>query len=429
MKGIGLFILYIRQYFGFSLLKGSHDFGPEWTLDKILYLITLIALSTYLIIYIALICEHYFMESVLIMSDKLRLAADVAGGTLIAIGSSLPELFASFVGLYVQKSDVGLSGCLGAAVFNVFVSFGTAALFVGKVSLLDWRVVLRDCFFFTCSICVVVWSLWDSQITRIEATVLLGTYILYVLALMFSKKYFEFLEWFFLRGKRHSLKSLKTTPTLGQKAVPDLMDPAESDNHHNVPFYRPPRSLLKFFIWFILFPIKFVQTCTMTPCHTPKTKKFYIITFALSILHIGIVEYFVVEFIAEVGSLLGLSSEVTGLILLAPASCAAEVVTSVIAMKKGMTNTVISNVVGSNVFDLLLALGLPWFSWVVIYPREDLFFENANLILDGVILIAVVLILLVSIVLSRFRIRKVLGVVFLLFYAGYVVFDVMYLAE
>ena len=49
----------------------------------------------------------------------LGLSPDVAGATFMAAGSSAPELATSTIGLFVTKDDIGVSGVVGSAVFNI----------------------------------------------------------------------------------------------------------------------------------------------------------------------------------------------------------------------------------------------------------------------------------------------------------------------
>ena len=51
--------------------------------------------------------------------SALGLSPDVAGATFMAAGSSAPELATSTIGLFVTKDDIGVSGVVGSAVFNI----------------------------------------------------------------------------------------------------------------------------------------------------------------------------------------------------------------------------------------------------------------------------------------------------------------------
>ena len=65
---------------------------------------------------------NLLQHSLLSLRDKLSalgLSPDVAGATLMAAGSSAPELATSTIGLFLAKDDIGVSGVVGSAVFNI----------------------------------------------------------------------------------------------------------------------------------------------------------------------------------------------------------------------------------------------------------------------------------------------------------------------
>lgn len=66
--------------------------GPE------LALLIHVLIVVYLFLCISILCVEHFMPSLDQMSRKLGLSEDVAGATLMAIGSSAPELFTSIIG-------------------------------------------------------------------------------------------------------------------------------------------------------------------------------------------------------------------------------------------------------------------------------------------------------------------------------------------
>ena len=52
---------------------------------------------------LTLVCNDYFVPSLTWVSDLLCLTPDVAGATLMAAGSSSPELATSVIGVFVSK--------------------------------------------------------------------------------------------------------------------------------------------------------------------------------------------------------------------------------------------------------------------------------------------------------------------------------------
>lgn len=49
----------------------------------------------------------------------MKLTPDVAGATFMAAGSSAPELATVVIGVFIAEDDIGVSGVIGSAVFNI----------------------------------------------------------------------------------------------------------------------------------------------------------------------------------------------------------------------------------------------------------------------------------------------------------------------
>ena len=66
-------------------------------------------------------------------------------------------------------------------------------------------------------------------------------------------------------------------------------------------------------------------------------------------------------FIPTTGSTLGVPDTVMGLTFMAAGVSVPDALSSLAVVKEGYGDMAVSNAVGSNVFDILICLGLPWF--------------------------------------------------------------------
>lgn len=57
----------------------------------------------------------------------MKLSPDVAGATFMAAGSSAPELATVVIGVFFAKDDIGVSGVIGSAVFNIMFVISVSA--------------------------------------------------------------------------------------------------------------------------------------------------------------------------------------------------------------------------------------------------------------------------------------------------------------
>jgi Ca2+/Na+ antiporter len=83
----------------------------------------------------------------------------------------------------------------------------------------------------------------------------------------------------------------------------------------------------------------------------------------------------------------------------------------------------VSNAIGSNIFDILAGLGLPWFV-VLLFGGPSIVIETENLIGSIVLLFATVLSILFLLIIRNWRIGRRAGIVLIAAYVSYVVYAV-----
>ena len=101
----------------------------------------------------------------------------LVGLTIIAIGTSLPELVTSIVAARKGESDIALGNVIGSCIFNVFLILGVSSLInpiemVGPIfiDILIMIIVTIATYFFAI----------NKKITRLEGGLLVGSYVVYM---------------------------------------------------------------------------------------------------------------------------------------------------------------------------------------------------------------------------------------------------------
>jgi len=108
------------------------------------------------------------------ISEKLRISPLLVGFTVVAIGTSLPELAVALEAVSNEKPDIAIGGVLGSNVANLMLVLGTAA-FLGVCSEPD-QGIKRD------SIAVIVATLiLTILVLNGQATVVSGLFMLAIL--------------------------------------------------------------------------------------------------------------------------------------------------------------------------------------------------------------------------------------------------------
>ena len=116
------------------------------------------------------------------IATQLGVSEAVIGLTVVALGTSLPELVTSAVAARKGNSDIALGNVVGSCIFNVLFILGTTALVqplnVARGSLVDQLVLLGVCayLFFT--------AYTGRKLKRWEGISYLGIYGVYLAYLL-----------------------------------------------------------------------------------------------------------------------------------------------------------------------------------------------------------------------------------------------------
>ncbi|MDE5781398.1 MAG: calcium/sodium antiporter [Lachnospiraceae bacterium] len=149
--------------------------------------------------------------------------------------------------------------------------------------------------------------------------------------------------------------------------------------------------------------------------HSGKQKPWWLLI-VLTIIGMGMVMFgsdVTVNSASAIADEFGMDSRLIGLTIVAFGTSLPELVTSVIAAKKGSTDIAIGNIVGSNIFNILFVAGTTG----LITPVEF----KADFIIDSVISIGAVMLLMLCILKGR-KLTRPGGAVMLMAYMGYFVY-------
>ncbi|MFZ0389399.1 MAG: calcium/sodium antiporter [Calditrichia bacterium] len=113
------------------------------------------------------------------IATALGVSETVIGLTLIALGTSLPELATTLVGSYRGETEIVVGNVLGSNIFNLlFIGGGVAIL---RPIAVDPHLFRID-FPFLIIISILLWPLmwWRCRISHLEGAFLLGAYFLFI---------------------------------------------------------------------------------------------------------------------------------------------------------------------------------------------------------------------------------------------------------
>ncbi len=324
---------------------------------------------------LARIVDLFFIASLDRISKDLKLSSDAAGATLMAVGSSAPELFVALFAVLKpgEHQAIGIGSIVGSAIFNLLVIVGAAA-FVKKAKL-TWKPLVRDLFFYTLAVALLVTFIWDGRFSLTEAFIFLGVYVLYVVAVVYWRRILSY-----------------------EDTGEDVEDAHAEENK----ITKPLDQLLR-----LIFPSK---------------EKYYLV-FIISILFIALLSYVLVEVAVASAHILNIPEAIIALTVLAVGTSIPDLFSSIIVAKQGRGDMAVSNAIGSNIFDILVGLGLPFV--IVMFMSGETIEAGGNLIRSVIILFGSVVLLVVLLLARKWNVGKPTGLVLILVYVAYVIYEIL----
>nr|XP_033776282.1 sodium/potassium/calcium exchanger 5 isoform X2 [Geotrypetes seraphini] len=368
----------------------------------------------------AIVCDEYFLPSLEIISECLGLSQDVAGATFMAVGSSAPELVTVFLGVFVTKGDIGVSTIVGSAVYNLLGISAACGLMSSMISKLPCWPLFRDCLAYAISVAAVIAITMDKRIycpccaeaveVNTEEQPLIG----------WKEESGSLIRWqsksdsgIFQEESGHSQLSISL------HGLHEITEDSSSV------FTMPEADLTRIF-WVLSLPIITLLYLTTPNCRRRFWKRWFILTFFMSAVWISAFTYILVWMVTIVGETLAIPQTVMGLTLLAAGTSIPDTVASVLVAKEGKGDMAMSNIVGSNVFDML-CLGLPWFIKTAFIDRSSPVQVNSNgFTYTSVSLLFSIIFIFLAVHLNGWKLDKKLGAVCLIMYLVFASLSVLY---
>ena len=240
---------------------------------------------------LAMLCfgGNWLVSGGVVIAKKLRISNLIIGMTVVAYGTSTPELAAS-IAAAGDHTEIILGNIIGSNIANIGMVIGIAAIMVPLVirrSTLRKEIPLM----LGVSLLLVVLSL-DGEISKYDGLILIGSLIAFTI---FTYK----------DAKKQRSKN----------------DESTDDTKNSV--YLKAGGLI-----------------------------------ALGVTLLGVGAYLTVENAVVLAKEFGLSEKLIGLTVIAIGTSLPELITSIIAIRKGHTDIGVGNIIGSNIYNILMIMGV-----------------------------------------------------------------------
>nr|XP_034172553.1 sodium/potassium/calcium exchanger 4-like [Osmia lignaria] len=387
-------------------------------------------IAIYMFLLLAIVCDDFFVPSIKKICDKINVTEDVAGATIMAAASSSPELFINIVGTFVTEGDLGVGTIVGSAVFNILAVPACCGLFAKQILNLEWWPVTRDTIAYTITVVLLILTLRDGRVYWYEAVILVLFYILYILVMCCNRNIQGLLKRATTMRRKYRNLSEKS-PLLSTDLVKDtdfhVMESGEDDETLEiVNMTNWPSSTCEKIWWMITWPINLILLITIPDCRRSRLKSWYPLTFFMCIIWIATTSYVVGWVITVIGDTFKIPDSIMGLTFLAAGMSVPEAVSSVIVANQGHGAMGISNSIGSNVFDVLLCLGLPWFLKTAFFPtvphEHYIIINSHGLVYSAVSLFSTLTVFYLSLLIGKFKLTRAVGIACLIMYVIFLAF-------
>ena len=315
----------------------------------------------------------WFVDGAAGIAEKLHVPHLVIGLTIVAFGTSAPELATSVISSVQGNTGIAIGNIVGSNITNILLILGLAALIanlpVAKDTLrIDFPVLIGA------SVALLLCGL-NGTLDRWEGIVLFVVSCVYTVALV-------------LMAFKQRKKEMEKAQLLGEEAHVSEAEEGEQDT---------PKTA--FGRWYVAMKERswFLSVITIV---------------GLAIVVLG--AQLAVEGATVIAKKLSISDRIIGLTVVAVGTSLPELVTCVVAASKGNTDIAVGDIVGSCIFNIMRTLGIAATVVPLIFATEFL--------IDTVIAIAAAVLLTVLGLCKGHKINKIGGVIMLLGFVGYYVY-------
>lgn len=305
----------------------------------------------------------YLVDGASSVAKKFNIPSLVIGLTIVAFGTSAPELIVSITAAIQGSTDIALGNVVGSNIFNILFILGLCSMIT--------NLAVQSS---------TVWKEIPFSLLAAFVTLVLGATIPINDGNLLNLNY-------------------NSTEKIGYIGLAQGL------------------ILLFFFAIFLYYTFTLAKNGSADKSDQikpiPNWKSILSIVGGLAGLLIG--GRLVVDNAVQIAAFLGLSEKFIGLTIVAAGTSLPELMTSLRAAQKGEADIAVGNIVGSNLFNIFFILGLTATIKQIPIDAQNIF----DLI---VLVVTTVLLFLVNFLFKRFNLGKIEGVAFLISYIAYVAY-------
>lgn len=292
-----------------------------------------------------------FIKASISIAEKFNLSKMLIGLSIVAIGTSLPEIFITITSSLEGYSDLIIGNSVGSCICNFLLVIGITSL-IRDIKLDKTTIKIH----FTIEIFIILLLLYfgnSNDIGKIQGIILVLCTIFYVVYTIYEEK----------QNKELDKELIKEVENIELKE----------------------NSIIIIILYIVL-----------------------------GLLGLKFGSDFVVNNATSIANDLGFSESFIGITIIAVGTALPEIITGIISAKKNENELFLGNIIGSNIINLTLLIGIGSVIKTIKYNVEF------NFSLIFLILITIIL-QMIGILNKKARINKTIGSIFILLYIGYII--------
>jgi len=262
-------------------------------------------------LFVLIKASDYFTHS----AEKIGLFFGIplftVGATIVAVGTSLPELISSIFAVLRNSSEIVVGNVVGSNIANIFLVLGIAAI-VGRRMKLTYELIHVDLPLLIGSAFLLAVTIWDGIFSFPEALLCIAGIILYLLYTINTKS-----------------------------------------KHENIAIKKGPNEEVK---------------------QGRKLDWKTLVILAVSAFFIYFGAKYTVESVIKLSEIFNIGKEIIAISAVALGTSLPELMVTIAAAKKGKPEMAVGNILGSNIFNALAVMGIPALIGTLIIPHSILTF-------------------------------------------------------
>lgn len=261
-----------------------------------LFILSLLFLLSLVILVIA---SDFFTNAAEKIGLSIGLNPFIVGVTIVSIGTSLPELMSSIIAILQDSPEIVVGNVVGSNIANIFLIIGAASVISARSIRINHDLVSVDLPLFVGSAFLLALTTWDENFSPGEAWLFVVGYIMYL--------------FYTIKGSEESQQEESN----GQRN-------STATNRRNINFVL---------------------------------RQFLIVILSSIFIYLG--AKYTIDSLIRISEILNIGAEIIAITAVALGTSLPELVVTINSSLKGKAEIAVGNVLGSNIFNIFMVMGIP----------------------------------------------------------------------